>query len=132
MNFNTIAISADKNIKLHTVRLFGSENNEYSVKLGVQDVNEIVGATDAGDFLSKLVQSETGNYQGFEIVFDPPIALQENIEHSLVAEITGPPSWFGVNGRSTKCGAFRCQILVVSVGLNNMLKKASFLNLCVH
>jgi len=98
--FNTIAISVDKNMKLHAVRLFGSENNEYSVKLRVQDVNEVVVATGAGDFLSKLVQSEIGNYQGFEIVFDPPIALQENREYSLVAEITGPPSWFGVNGRS--------------------------------
>ena len=100
MRFNTIAISVDKNIKLHAVRLFGSENNEYSVKLRVQDVNEVVVATGAGDFLSKLVQSEIGNYQGFEIVFDPPIALQGNREYSFVVEITGPPSWFGVNGRS--------------------------------
>ena len=92
MRFNTIAISVDRNIKLHPGRLFGSKNDEYSVKLRVQDVNEVVVATDAGDFLSKLVQSELGNYQGFEIVFDPPIALQENGEYSLVAEITGTPS----------------------------------------
>jgi len=45
-------------MKLHSVRLFGSENNEYSVKLRVQNVNEVVVATDAGDFLSNLVQSE--------------------------------------------------------------------------
>ena len=62
------------------------------MKLRVQDVNEVVAATDAGDFLSKLVQSELGNYQGFEIVFDPPIAFHEKTEYSLVVEITGTPS----------------------------------------
>jgi len=42
-----------------------------------------------------LCRSERGNYQGFDIAFDPPVALQAGIQYSLEASITGPPSWYG-------------------------------------
>jgi len=73
------------------VRFFGSENNEYSMNLSVQDVNqdEVTNLCE-GNFLSKLVQSEIGNYQGFEIVFEPPIALQRNEDYQFIAEILVP------------------------------------------
>ena len=43
----------DKDIKLHAVRLFGSDNSEYSVNLTVKDANDVVIATEKGNFLSK-------------------------------------------------------------------------------
>ena len=74
---DSIVVSIDKNIKLLAVRLFGSEHNKYSVTLKVTDSNGVVLATKKGNFVSELIQSEAGDYQGFEIVFEPPVALQE-------------------------------------------------------
>jgi len=97
---NSIVVSVDKTIKLHAVYLFGSENNEYSVTLKVSDSSGVVLATKTGMLMSELVQSERGDYQGFEIAFEPPITLQAVIKYSLEASIRGPPSWCGQNGLS--------------------------------
>ena len=59
---NSIAVSFDKTIKLHAVRLFGSENNEYSVTLTISDSNGITLATKTDTFMSQLTQCERGNY----------------------------------------------------------------------
>jgi len=95
---NSIAVSVDKTIKLHAVDLFGSENNEYSVTLTVSESNGVALATKIGKFITKHVQSERGDYQGFQIPFDPPITLQADIQYSLEASIRGPLSWFGEGG----------------------------------
>ena len=54
-----------------------------------------------GDFLSKQIQCEIGDHQGFDIVFEPPIAIKANKRYRISAAITGPPSWYGTNGCST-------------------------------
>jgi len=95
---DSIVVSVDKTIKLHAVRLFGSENNEYSVTLEVTDSNGVTLATKRGMFMSELVQSERGDYQGFDIAFEPPVALQAGIQYSLEASISGLPSWCGQFG----------------------------------
>ena len=91
---NSIVVSVDKSIKLHAVRLFGSENNEYSVTLTINDRNGVALATKTDKFVSELIQCERGNYQGFDIAFEPPVALQAGIQYSLEASISGPPSWW--------------------------------------
>ena len=100
--WDSIILCADKNIKLHAVRLFGSENNEYSVTLKVSDLSGIVLATQTGKFLSQLVQSgeEGRDYEGFDIVFKPPIALEGNIKYCFEAFVSGPLSWYGQGGQS--------------------------------
>ena len=95
---NSICFSVDKDIKLHEVRLFGSDNSEYSVNLTVKDANDVVIATEKGNFLSKHLRSEIGYYQGFSIVFEPPIGLVANTEYNLKAFITGPSSFYGESG----------------------------------
>ncbi len=99
---NSIILSADKNIKLHAVCLFGSENNEYSVVLEVTDPFGFVLATKTGTFLSKHVQTEGGgrDYDGFDVVFEPPIALEGDTRYCFEAFISGPPSWYGQCGKS--------------------------------
>ena len=97
---NSIGIKVDKDITLHAVRLFGSENSEYSVSLTVRDMGrrEIITVT-KGNVLSKPMQSELGSYQGYEIAFDPPISLKANTGYCrFEAKITGPRSWFGKGG----------------------------------
>ena len=93
---DSLLVSVSKNIKLNSVRLFGSENNEYSVTLHVFDFNNTVTlATKAETFLSELIQGEGGDYHGFDIVFEPPIILEANIKYCFEARISGSPSLYG-------------------------------------
>ena len=95
---NSIVVSVDKKIKLHALRSFGSENKEYSVTLEVTDCNGVTLATKAGTFMSDIIQCKTGDYHGFAIAFEPPVALQAGIQYSLDASIRGPPSGYGQVG----------------------------------
>ena len=98
---NSIRLCVDKNIKLHSLRIFGSEDREYSVSLSVLDpssVGDYIASRVTGNFSSKLIQSEMGNYHGFEIDIKPPAVLQGNREYRFIADINGPPSWYGVGG----------------------------------
>ena len=99
-NWDSIILSVSKNIKLNSVRLFGSENNEYAVRLVVYEANSVLLATKTGKFMSDLIQCEGGDYYGFDIVFEPPIILKANIEYNFDSSIVGPPSWFGRGGQS--------------------------------
>ena len=99
-NRDSIILSVSKNIKLNSVRLFGSENNEYSVTLVVYEANSVPLATKTGKFMSELIQCEGGDYHGFDIVFEPPIILKANIKYNFDSSIVGPPSWFGRGGQS--------------------------------
>ena len=98
---NAIILSVDKNIKLYSVCLFGSENNEYSFTIRVSYKDSgVVLATKTGKFLSKLVESEKGVYHGFDIALDPPLALKAHSKYCFKAYITGPPSMYGKDGLS--------------------------------
>ena len=55
-------VSVNKPIKLYAVRLFGSENNKYSVTLTVTDSNGVALANKTGMFMSELTGSEAGDY----------------------------------------------------------------------
>ena len=94
-NCDSVIILLSKSIKLHSVCLFGSENNEYKATLKVTDSNGVALATKTGTFMSEIIQSETGDYHGFDIVFKPPIVLEANIRYCVESVITGPPSWSG-------------------------------------
>ena len=97
---DSITFSVDKNISLHAVSLFDSENNEYSVTLKIY-ANGVTVATKTGKFLSKLVKSEGGDYHSFDVMFENPIALQAQITYLISqALISGQPSWYGKNGLS--------------------------------
>ena len=80
------------------MRLFGSENNGYSVTLTITDTNSVALTTKTGMFMSECVESERGDYHGFDVTFEPPVALHAGIQYSLEASISGPPSWHGKVG----------------------------------
>ena len=99
--YDMIVFSASKDIKLHAVRLFGSKDRKYSVELSVRNVFDMVLAKiKKGNILSRDVRGKVGNYQGFDVVFKPPIVLKGNTWYSFTANITGPPSWYGENGQA--------------------------------
>ena len=129
---NAISLSADKNIKLHAVRVFGSENSEYSIRLTVADSNRIVIADVAGNFLSEFVLSEIGNYQRFEIAFKALIALQGNKVYHFTAKISGPPSWFGERGQYSVLKAFWGDIQLLSLCVANHCGRGSVSRIYVY
>ena len=100
---NCICFDVDKNIHLHAIHFFGSDNSQYSVTLEVYSSGISVRKRE-GIFLSKQIQWEIGDHQGhqgFDIVFEPPIAIKAKKRYRISAAITGPPSWYGTNGCST-------------------------------
>ena len=98
---DVIGISVDKSIKLHAVRFFGRENNWYSVTLTVHCRGDISIPNTKGDYSSELIQSELGDYYGFNVFFQCPILLVKNALYLLTATIIGAPSHFGDLGQST-------------------------------
>ena len=58
-------------------------------------------ATKTDQGLSKYMQCVIGDYQGFELEFEPSVALEANTEYQIQATITGPPSWYGQDGVSS-------------------------------
>jgi len=92
---DSLLVSVNKNIKLYSVRLFGSENNEYSVTLKVTDSSGAARATKTGTFMSELFQIEGSDCYGFDIVFEHPIILEANNKYWFEALINGPHSWYG-------------------------------------
>ena len=96
-----IVLSFDKDINLCTVRLFGSRDHEFRVTLciKVEQNKMVIVDTREAKFLSRHVESEMGNYPGFDIDFVTPIALKANTRYVFRADINGPPSWFGEGGQ---------------------------------
>ena len=63
--------------------------------------NSVYVATLTGQFSSKHMRCVIGNYEGFEIEFEPSVALETNTKYQIHASITGPPSWYGQGGVSS-------------------------------
>ena len=111
------------------MRLFGSENNEYSVTLTVTDSSGVPLATKTGMFMSQLVQSERGDYDGFDVAFEPPVALQAGIQYSLDASISGPSSWRGQFGSRRVEHPGETFFFANTAGANEWQDTTVFLNL---
>jgi len=100
-----VNFSADRDIALHGVRLFGRENSSYWVNLEIKNVaNKAVLMSKAGWFSSKILRSNIGHYYGFEVLFDTALVLKRNTTYFIEALITGSDSLRGENGHSSvKC-----------------------------
>ena len=94
-----LCFSVDKNITLHGLRLFGSENNSYTLTLKVTDTgSRITVVSKSGTYSSKLLHSKYFSYHGFEVMFDSAAVLKSNRRYQIEALISGPPSGRGCNG----------------------------------
>ena len=66
-----LCFSVDKTITLHGLRLFGSENNSYTVTLKVTDTDRrTTVVSKSGTYYPKLLHSKRFSYYGFEVMFD--------------------------------------------------------------
>ena len=100
-----LGVTVDKDVTLHGLCLFGSENNSYTVSLEIKDASDIDNlcllVSKSGTFSSKLLQYKRDNYHGFEVLFDSPVDLKKNTKYKIEALISGPMSGNGVSGSST-------------------------------
>ncbi len=96
-----IDFTVDKDIMLHGLCSFGSENNDYSVTLKIKEGNNSVLVSKTETFPSKLLLHESGNYYGFEVLFDSAVKLKKNTKYQMEALISGLRSWCGGGGIST-------------------------------
>ena len=95
-------LRVDRDVLLHGVTLCGSENNEYSVTIHINNYNigkYIISKT--GTFSSLRIKTEAGCYYGFRIFLDPPVILQKAVRYRFEATISGSNSCFGQNGKSS-------------------------------
>ena len=99
---SSILFSVDHHILFHGVHLFGSEGNSYSVTLTISyDSNGGILTSAEGVFLTEPHWSGEYMYNGFDVLLKEPVGLEEDVTYCLEARITGPKSWYGIQGSSS-------------------------------
>ena len=87
---------------MHGLRLFGSENNSYTVTLKVTDTDRrTTVVSKSGTYYPKRLHSKRFSYHGFEVMFDSAAVLKNNTSYLIEALISGPWSGKGNNGLGT-------------------------------
>jgi len=99
---DAISFSADKDIVLHGVCLFGNENATYSVELQVIDSRSGSSvASKTGRFSSELLQGNHYSYHGYKVSLDKKIILRKTTKYDIRVKISGSSSLCGVGGVSS-------------------------------
>ena len=97
------SLSRNTDLRFHGVYVFGSKDNDYSISFTLK--NDLIGTvltSREGTFLS--VPHTSGKYHGFDVLFKEPILLRKGGVYCLEARISGPPSWYGTQGKhSVQC-----------------------------
>ena len=97
-----LGFTVDRDIKVHGISLFGSENNSYKVTLEVKNAdNNTTMVSKSGTYPSNILPSKRHRYQGYEVLFDSAVRLKKNIRYKIEALITGPASERGETGFGT-------------------------------
>ena len=95
----SICISVDREVILHGLCFFGSENNTYYVDPDVKDMKtNSTMVSKRGHFPSELLQCKIGSYYGFKDLFDTVVVLEKNVTYGIEARISGPNSPRGGDG----------------------------------
>ncbi|XP_015759194.1 PREDICTED: BTB/POZ domain-containing protein 6-like [Acropora digitifera] len=94
-----LVFSVNKEISLHGLCLYGSNNNRYSVDLKIMNPVEMTTLVQmTGTFKSKFIYHGKSPYYGFEINFDKPVRVKKNSKCEIEAKLSGPPSCSGTSG----------------------------------
>ena len=79
-----LCFSVNKNITMHGLRLFGSENNSYTITLKVTDTDKrTTVVSKSGTYYPKLLHSKRFSYHGFEVMFDSAAVLKNNTSYLM-------------------------------------------------
>lgn len=108
---NEIRFSVTKDVILHGVQHFGSEDGKYEVSVKIKDLRKNDSflshsylTEQSGSYLSSKENNET--FHGFDVLFDKAVALESGTTYEIVSNIRGPDSWYGLEGKPTveSCG----------------------------
>ena len=81
--------SANRNILLHGVCLFGSEGNNYSVNLRITQLSSYTTVVSTNGTFSSL-EHKSKNFWGFDVLLEPPVSLINGNRYQIEADISGP------------------------------------------
>ena len=89
-------------VTLYGVRLFGKKKSRYQVKLVLHEtsgslVQQIIACTERT--FNTEPQMRDG-YYGYDVLLDQPYHIDNNKSYAFCAQIVGPPSYYGVDGKS--------------------------------
>ena len=98
-NENKLIFSVNKNILLHGVCLFGSQGNDYSVDLTINNLSFLASPVSTKGIFSSL-HKKSMNYWGFDVLFHPPISINKGNRYGISTAIYGPRSFGGWHGKS--------------------------------
>lgn len=102
---DSLLFEVDEDIELHGVRLFGKDDNNYSVALELIDASDNLPIlSQTGNFTSEPLHGfHVGDYEGFEVIFDTPVDIEKGTKYRVKALISGRPSMRGA-GRYQRTG----------------------------
>jgi len=97
-----LVFSVDTPVFMGGVRLFGSRGCAYDVSLRLSSL--VHERNESGQELYVIEGSfmtdaeKTNGYYGFDVLFDPPVKLQHDVQYQICATISGTSSWYGSSG----------------------------------
>ena len=99
-----IDFKVDRDILFHGANMFGSKDNTYSASLRLLvdtglHFSYVPGGSTAGTFPS--VVDTSGTFYCFDVLLKNPVPLKKDVTYWLVANVSGPDSWYGTQGRHT-------------------------------
>lgn len=101
MEKQLMTLCVDKAVKMHGVRLFGYESEQHFVTLRIEgppsQSTKKFPAQKTGLFASMPFQYKRASFYGMDVLFDEPVALEENITYQLSVSVSGSCSWRGKN-----------------------------------
>lgn len=93
---HTVYLRVDKAIKMHGIRLFGSDGEQQNVTLEVQNSSgKVVYAHKKGTFASVQLQFKSASFYGIDVLFDQPADLVQETVYCVKVSFSGSLSWHG-------------------------------------
>ena len=101
----TVYLRVDKAIKIHGVRLFGSDGEQQNVTMEVlNSTGKVECAHKKGTFASVQLQFKSTHFYGTDVLFEQPADLVRETVYCLRVSFSGSLSWRGENMfKSVQC-----------------------------
>lgn len=91
----TVYLCVDKAIKVHGIRLFGSDGEQQNVTLEVLNSRNVVYAHKKGTFASVQLQFNSTSFYGIDVLLEQPADLVQGTVYCLRVSFAGSISWRG-------------------------------------
>ena len=108
----TVYLRVDKSIKMHGIRLFGSDGEQQNVTLEVlNSLGKVAFAHKKGLFTSIQLQFKSTHFYGIDVLLEQPADLVQETVYCLRVSFSGSLSWRGENMlKSVQCSGVTFRI----------------------